>query len=517
MLFTSTDFMLFFAIVFALYYVIPPKLQQLLQWRLLLLASGFFYYMTGAENLIYIGITIVTTYVASLFIAKLQEKQSAFLKSHKQNPDSTLSKAEIKAYKSKNNTTRLLLLTACLLVNFGLLGIVKVSGLAVLGISFYIFRSMSYIIDLNRGKFTNQKDPFKFALFVSFFPLILQGPIARYDETAPALFGGNRFSFKKASFGFQRILWGVFKKMVIADRLSVALTPLFGEPDEYRGIYVLIAIFFYAITLYADFTGGIDITIGIGEALGIPIVENFNRPFLSRNIFEYWRRWHITMGRWFREYLFYPLSVCKPMLKFGGFTRKYFGEFGKRLPVYIVTLVTWFSTGIWHGVSWNFVVWGLLNGIVIIISQELEPLYKKFNSKFAFTQTRGYACFEIFRTFWMMCFIRSYDCYEGVRTTFFAHISVFSDFRLGKFMADGLSGLGLDKYDYMVVAGGVFVLLISSFIKSKIGESVSVREWLSAKPMPLRFTVYGILLFGIIIFGVYGFGYDAGHFIYTRF
>lgn len=517
MAFTSFEFIMFFSAVFILYYTIPRRLQ----WILLLIASGFFYYLTGISNLAYMGATIVTTYTAAALIQRLHNAQKRFLE------DKGLEKGEIKAYKSKNASRRLIILFLCLAVNFSLLGIVKVNAIAVLGISFYIFRSMSYIIDVNRGKSLYARNPFKFALFVSFFPLIMQGPIVRYDEVAPALFGGNKFSFKNASFGVQRVLWGFFKKLVIADRLSVAVAVLCGDPEQYGGVYALVAMFFYAVTLYCDFSGGIDITIGVAETLGIPVTENFNLPFLSRNIFEYWRRWHMTMGRWFREYLFYPLSVCKPMLKFGGFTRKRFGKFGKRIPVYIVTLVTWFSTGIWHGVSPNFIVWGLLNGIVIIISQELEPLYQKWN-RFSFTKTSAYTCFRVFRTFWLMCFIRSYDCYNGVWRTFSVHLSVITDFGAKKFLSQGLSGLGLDIYDYVIVAAGIAVLLISVFIKTKLlkngkddennesGE-IGIRHWLSGKPMPLRFAVYGILLFSVIVFGVYGFGYNEGSFIYTRF
>ncbi|MCL1904423.1 MAG: MBOAT family protein [Oscillospiraceae bacterium] len=535
MSFTSFEFMLFAGAVLVLYYVIPNKFKKSLQWKLLLIASVFFYYMTGLTNLLYMSATIVTTYLAALMINRLINAQEKLVKDNvkqgispkdglcssggrilplnkaKQN----LTKEELKAYKAKNKKKRFCILTLCLLINFGLLGIVKVTGLAILGVSFYVFRSMSYIIDINRGKFPCQRNPFKLALFISFFPLIMQGPITRYDETEPALFAGNKFVVKKTAFGLQRVLWGVFKKLVIADRLGVAVVTLCNNPEQYGGVYALMAMCFYAVTLYADFSGGIDITIGIGEALGIPIAENFKSPFLSRNIFEYWRRWHITMGRWFREYLFYPLSVCKPMLKLSGFTRKRFGNVGKRIPVYIVTTVTWFSTGIWHGVSPNFIVWGLLNGVVIMISQELEPLYLRFN-KFTFTKSFPYTCFRIFRTFWLMCFIRSYDCYAGVRTTVSVHLSIITDFQLGKLLSDGVSELGLNISDYIVVGCGLAVLITACFIKHKT-KCEHVRHWLSEKTMPLRFLVYGALLFGVIIFGVYGFGFDARGFLYTQF
>jgi hypothetical protein len=228
------------------------------------------------------------------------------------------------------------------------------------------------------------------------------------------------------------------------------------------------------------------------------------------------------MGEWFRDYLFYPLSVSKPMLKLGGFFRRTLGSKGKfgaglarRLPVHIATMIAWFATGVWHGVSWNFITWGLVNGAVIVISLELEtPLYKRFGGRFPkLTGSRGWACVQILRTFWLMNFIRAFDLYS-VRTTVGLQLSVFTDFRLNKFLSEGVSRLGLAAEYYYVVAAAIGVLFIASYIKYKKG---SVRLWLAAKPMPIRFAVYGVLLFGTLIFGAYGTGYDANQFIYTRF
>jgi D-alanyl-lipoteichoic acid acyltransferase DltB (MBOAT superfamily) len=526
LLFTSLEFLLFLAAIFAVYYLIPPRFQKHLQWVVLLIASGIFYYLTGVTNLAYLGLTIVTTYAAATLIQRINSRTK---------PDD---KESAKAFKKANKRQKMILLTICLLVNFGLLAFVKFSEvlvpefLGILGISFYIFRSMSYVIDLHRGKFTHQRNPLKFALYVSFFPVILQGPITRYDESGVALFRGNRFDFRNFSFGLQRILWGFFKKLIIADRLTIALVTLIQDPAQYRGIYALLAFFFYAIVLYADFTGGIDITIGVGQALGIPMKENFMRPFYARNIAEYWRRWHITMGEWFRDYLFYPLSTSKPMLKFAGFLRKTLGtrgEFGKglarRLPVHIATMIAWFATGVWHGVSWNFITWGLVNGAVIVISLELEsPLYKRFGERFPkLTASRFWLCVQILRTFWLMNFIRAFDLYS-VRTTVGLQLSVFTDFGWRRFMSDlraypnisddVVGFLGLTHADYIVIAAAIAVLFVASYVKHKTG---GVRERLATLPMPLRFAVYGFLLAGILIFGAYGIGYDANQFIYTRF
>ena len=248
--------------------------------------------------------------------------------------------------------------------------IARVNLVLPLGISFYTFQTMGYVIDVYRGKAEAEKNIFKMALFTSFFPQLIQGPISRFGELSQTLYAPHRFDFRTVWFGLERVLWGYFKKLVIADRIVVAVNAIVGQPDIYSGFYVFCGMLFYAAELYADFTGGIDITIGIAQMFGIQLAENFERPYFSKNIAEYWRRWHITMGTWFKDYLFYPLSASMPVLSMSTFCRKHFGAAaGRRIPVYFVTLVVWFATGIWHGASWNFVLWGVYFGIIIIIEK----------------------------------------------------------------------------------------------------------------------------------------------------
>ena len=170
----------------------------------------------------------------------------------------------------------------------------------------------------------------------------------------------------------------IFQKLVIANRLEIANEILFGDPSTYQGGYAFLECFFMPYS-FLPIYGGIDITIGIAQCFGIEVTENFIRPFFSKNIKEYWTRWHITMGSWFKDYVFYPLSTSEMMLKLRRFSKKHFSpKIAKRVTVYVCTLVVWLATGIWHGVRPNYVVWGLLNGVIILISYELEPLYEKF-------------------------------------------------------------------------------------------------------------------------------------------
>lgn len=549
MLFTSYEFLGFLAVLFLLYYLIPKKYQ----WMLLLAASYVFYFMAGAYCLVYILITTVTVYLLGCRIEDLREKQSAYLKEHK----AELGKEEKKAYKNgiKKRQWRILLIG--LLINLGILAGVKYTNFAIynvnlalhsfgsirqfdfldialpMGISFYTFQALGYIIDVYRGTSRAERNPFKFALFVSFFPQLVQGPISRFQDLSKTLYAEHSFDAKEVSFGLERILWGFFKKLVIADRILVGVNEIVKNPESYGGAYVFVGMMFYALELYADFTGGIDITIGAAQVLGIRITENFNRPYFSKSIKEYWRRWHITMGTWFTDYIFYPISVCKPMLKFSKFSREHFGEvIGKRMPVYLSSFAVWLATGIWHGASWNFVVWGLGNWVVIMISQELMPLYQKFHEKvngavnrnraaggelekggFRLENNGFYRLFQILRTILLMSCLRSFDCYRDVPLTFRMFGSMFTGGNWHILWDGSLLGLGLAPVDYWVLAVGTALLIAVSLIQRR----GSVREKIAAKPYPVRFVIWYGLFLTVLLMGAYGIGYDASQFIYNQF
>ncbi|NLO10282.1 MAG: MBOAT family protein, partial [Clostridiales bacterium] len=316
------------------------------------------------------------------------------------------------------------------------------------------------------------------------------------------------------SFGLQRILWGFFKKLVIADRLLVGVNTIVRNPEDYQGIYVLIGMFFYAILLYADFTGGIDIAIGVAEVFGVRLKENFERPYFSKSIVEYWRRWHITLGTWFREYMFFPISVSKSMLNLSKKCRKLFGDaIGKRIPVYIATIIVWFTTGVWHGAAWNFIVWGLLNCLVILVSQECTPLYNRFHKRFNVLHTFWYRLFQVARTFWLMSFLRTLDTYRNVATTFRMYGTVFTKWNWTELFNGGLLRFGLTPSDYMVLIPAVLLILYVSLASRSLGY----RQQLASKHLTVRYLSYFLLIISILIFGAYGVGYDASQFIYSQF
>ena len=535
MLFTSYAFVAFVAVVAVLYYVLPKKAQ----WPLLLLASYVFYFIAGPSFLIYITATVVSTWYAGLRIGRIGAAHAADAEAGK----ATRSKEDRKAVKAKAKAKakakQRAWLVACLLFNFGILAVVKYSNFAIfnvnsllaafgspdklsfltialpMGISFYTFKTMSYLIDLYRGKFPAERNVFRLALFTSFFPQLVQGPISRFDDLSKSLFEEHRFDRRVVLSGLQRILWGFFKKLVIADRILAGVTTLIKNPDQYTGAFVLVGMLFYALQLYADFTGGIDITIGISEMLGIKVAENFNAPFLSRNITDYWRRWHITMGTWFRDYIFYPMSVAQPMLRLSRWCREKLGEgFGKRVTVYLATLVTWFATGVWHGSSWNFIAWGLANGFVIILSHECEPLYKRFHARFHWKGKPAYTAFEVVRTVLLMSSIRLFDCYRDVPLTFRMFGTMFTTFNYGRLFDGTLLKIGLSGADYAVLGVGLAVLIGSRVVKDRTGD---FRERLAAGPAWVRTAATFALILAILVLGAYGIGYDAKQFIYNQF
>lgn len=510
MYFTSYEFLGFVLVLGLLYYVLPKKAQ----WPLLLLGSLAFYAASGPKYLIYVAVTALSVYGAGMLMDRDRNGVTAWLKAHKEE----LSKEEKKAYKEKHKKVRLAYLLICLLINLGILAVLKFQHFGwvlPLGISFYTLRAVGYLVDIHRGTYEAERNPLKFLLFISFFPIILQGPISNYNELAETLYGPNKFNWKNVSFGLQRILWGFFKKLVIADRVLAAVTVFIKDPETYNGAYALFGMLLYTLELYADFTGGIDITIGVAEVLGIKVAENFDRPYFATSLKDYWRRWHITMCAWFRNYVFYPVSVCKPMQKLSKFTRKVFGEkAGKRIPVYLSSFFVWLATGVWHGATLNFIVWGLLNWLILMVSEEFEPLCTKFHEKAKFSNSFGYRIFMILRTFVLISVLNLFDCFANVGTTLKALLSIVTTGNYEGALAGAYEAFGLSAADYIILAVGIVMMFLVSLIK---GDGAFLRDKIAKLKFPVQAVIWIGLFVLVLLFGAYGQGYDQSQFIYNQF
>ena len=532
---TSFPFLVFAAVTVLAYYLVPKKGQ----WVVLLVASTLFYAAAGGWYLPFILATILSTFAVARMISAHAERDEAYIADHR----ADLTKEERKAYKAAGKKKRFRMLIAGLVLNFGILAVLKYTGFTVsivndmmglftparlsvpslilpLGISFYTFRSTAYLIDVYRGKAKAADNIARYALFISFFPAVMQGPICRYGDLAEQLATPHPARWSNLSAGFLRVLWGMFKKLVVADTLMVAVKTIVGDPDTFGGMYVLLLIILYSAVIYGDFTGGIDMTIGLSRMLGLRLTENFNRPFSSRSTAEYWNRWHITMGSWFTDYVFYPLSICSSMQKLTKWSRAHLGKaIGMRFPVYFATLVTWFLTGLWHGASWNFIVWGLLNGVIILVSRELEPLYGRFRKRFSKIVASGlYGGFCCVRTFFLMGAVRILDCYRDVPVTFKAFASMFYDFSHWSDLIDGsfMDKLKLSLPLWIMVALSTVLIFLVSRAGGGAGKETSLADRLADRPLLWTLSCLGLAV-TVLIFGSYGIGFDAGAFIYQTF
>ena len=512
----------FFALVLGLliiYYLLPRRFRYLA----LLAGSILFYALAGRRYLPFLGGTVVSVYGAARLLGRSLERQKAYVTEHKKD----LSREALTAYKKKEGNKRTALFLVCLLLNLGQLAALKytpfllsairapweveVHWVLPLGISFYTFQSVGYLIDVKRGKYAPEKNFLRYALFASFFPQMVQGPISRYDMLSQTLYEGADFDFDRIGRGLVRIAWGAAKKLIVADRLLDLAWPVLdrGEP----GSLVFLNMILYALRLYADFTGGIDMALGVGELFGVILPENFDRPYLSKNIEEYWTRWHMTMGSWFRDYVFYPLNVSKPFLKWTKKLRAKFGDgFLSRLPLYTATLITWLATGVWHGTGWNYALWGLTNGVVIIISLTLKPLYERFHSRFPrLKATKGYGAFEIVRTFLLMCLIRLWDIYATPGNVWQAFRSLFTAWD-GGVLVEHLSSAGMSVAQWAVILCMIALML---FVSLKKGEGSFRTKYLNT-PAKLWLAAAALLLLTLRL-GAYGPGYTAADFIYGQF
>lgn len=523
----SYEFLAFFAVAALAYYLIPGRFQ----WILLLAASLMFYAGGGAIYLLYPLATAVSTWLIALAIGKAESASQAYIREHK------LDREQKKAYQSQIRKRNKRLMIAGLLLNFGILAVLKyadfflrnlnlilpvagedgsvrqIGWLLPLGISYYTFQTMGYLIDVFRGKFKPEKNLFRFMLFVMYFPQMTSGPISRFDQLKKELFREHAFDGTQFTYGLWRILWGFFKKLVIADRIAPAVAMITASPETFDGIYVLLGMLGYTLQLYADFSGCMDIVIGMSQCFGIRLPENFLRPFGAKNLSELWRRWHMTLTGWFRDYVFFPVSTsrfCKSVSRLAG--KVGLSTLSKKFPVYTANLIVWAVTGIWHGASWNFVLWGLANGIVMMISQEFTPLYRGFHRRFPKADGRIYGAFEKVRTGLLFSVLLMFQYYSfGTVVSMLG--SLFTSGSVSQLYDGRFAQLGLAGADLAILAFGLILMLLVSILQ----ESGSVRKRLAARPLIVRYSAVFLLFAVILVAGCYGRGYDASQFIYNQF
>ena len=348
---------------------------------------------------------------------------------------------------------------------------------APLGISYFTFQIIAYNVDVYRGKYPPEKNLFRYAFFVTYIPHLFIGPIEPYDKMRQAAFEDRRITWDGISEGGARFLWGLFKKLVIATRAGVIVGAISADPEQFRGAYALAAMLMYSIQLYTDFSGGMDMVLGGSRMLGIVMSENFDAPYFSQSFQEFWRRWHMTLGTWLRNYVYIPL----------GGNRK--GKVRKIINMVITFLVS----GLWHGI--HYVLWGFINGIFVAFGDRFQTGSKMVNR---------------LGTFFLVTLLWSFFVWPDTMTAAKMVISVFTTFNYGAFFA-AEGTLGLTLGDWIVLAAAVLILWLYDWKRESIWEKVHDMEPAG------RVAIICTLGLIVLVFGMYGIGFNASEFIYSRF
>ena len=500
-------------IVVLIYFLIPQKLKN--YW--LLIASYYFYMCWNAKYALIILFSTIVTYLSGLALDTLQQRSA--------DPLITRKKKIVVAISVLLNLS---LLFYFKYINFaiGILGnalsvfhiqlnLPSVDILLPVGISFYTFQALGYTIDVYRGNTCAEKNFFQYALFVSFFPQILQGPIGRYSNLAHQFYEEHSFDFMRIERGVQRVLWGFFKKMVIADTAAVFVDAIFDQYQTYNGLAIL-GVLAYSAQLYGDFSGGMDVVIGIASMFGIEMDENFKRPYFSISITDFWHRWHITLGTWMKDYLFYPLSLSKGMGKFGKFAKKTFGKtYGRALPICVANIVVFLVVGIWHGAAWKFIVYGLYNGIIIGFSGLMAKNYRDWKKKFKINdKSNGWHIFQIVRTFILVnisWFFDRADTIPQALTMMKNAVTVWKPVQVLDIR------IGTSGPAYTIMAIGILCIgcLVQFIVSYKQERGMQIRESIAMQPRLVRWAVYMALVLSISAISLPA--NTAGGFIYAQF
>lgn len=535
--------MLFYAFVLLIYYIVPKKGQ----WVILLLASILYYLFSDNGFLIFYPLAAVL--VCHLGVrrmvqvrerAKAQKEEMSSAENSGKSPQKSLQKSLWKSLRKSPERLCRQALVAVIVINVGVLfllkyinfGINTVNGIASffregellrglnwlvpLGISYYSLTLIGYVVDVYFEIAKPLKNPAKLALYGMFFPCMLSGPILKFREDGDQLYEPHPFDYVQVTRGMQRMLWGFFKVLVISERMGLIVDTVYGNYAQYPGLYIWIGTVAFAFQLYTNFSGGMDISLGIAQTFGLKLPENFERPFFSKTISEYWRRWHITLGVWMKEYVFYPILRSAMFTKLGKKLRARFGKKrGKQLTTFAGMFLLWFAVGIWHGGDWKYVIGsGLLHWAYIVCGELLEPVYAKGMAKLGIDpRARWVDRLRVLRTFFLVNIGFVFFRADSVGAAFSMLKGAVSVFNPGILIDGAIFALGLDWIEFTIAVVSLLMLLGVSLLQ----EKGSVRERIGKKSLPVRWIIWYALLFYVILLGNYGPDYSAAEFIYQGF
>ena len=489
MLFNSLEFLIFFPIVTLVYFLIPKRFRYL--W--LLGASYYFYSCWNAQYALLMATSTVITYLSGLFIDRATTDRGRKLSVA---ASFVLNLAILFYFKYFYFTMDNINMVRGL---FGLSALEpKFDVILPVGISFYTFQALSYTMDVYRKEITPEKNIFRYALFVSFFPQLVAGPIERSKNLLTQLREDHKFDYMRARCGLLVMLWGFFLKLVIADRAAILVNTVYDRYTEFGGAILLVATVFFAVQIYCDFASYSLIAKGAAKVMGFELMDNFRQPYFSTSIAEFWRRWHISLSSWFKDYLYIPLGGNRK-----GTVRKYFN-----------LMVVFLVSGLWHGASWNFVIWGALHGVYQIFGA-VTLNTRKFCCEILNInrQTTHYKLFQRAITFALVTFGWIFFRSEGLTQAVVIVKNIFTNFAPWA-LWDSLTSAGLNMSNLLVLVLSVCLLI---FVSKKEQNGISVFEKIEKMHILARWPIYYALIFVVLILGIYGPGFAASQFIYFQF
>ena len=516
--FSLLFFMVFLPACLLVYQVFPRKWKK----YFLLLASWGFYWLVSGTLIVFLVLSSLSMFFFGLVLEKMQQKMDAGLEGLSRQEK----KEKKKPYLAKQRAVAIL----AAILHVGLLLVLKYSGffatnvnslLSVmgtgmsvpvpdfvkpLGISFYTLSALSYILDVYRGTIKADHNPLRLSLFLSFFPQIVEGPICRYRETAQQLWDAGPIQYDHFMKGLQRYLYGMMKKIVVADRLNTAVNIIYTNSTQFDGGVIALSAVAYTLQLYMDFSGSMDAVVGIAQMFGITMPENFKRPFFSKTISEFWQRWHITLGAFLRDYIFFPITTADGMKKLTKKARKKFGNhFGPVLTGSIALFFVWVCNGLWHGAGWHYIFFGMYHLVFILIGNFIMPATVWMNKHLVRPwQAWAYKIFRIVRTCILVCIGEMFFRADSLRIGLGMAKTMFTQFTLKSFNGQLLQTLQIDIHDVIIVLVTTAIVFVISVLNE---NGYEVREHLAVKKLPVRWAFYLGLVLYIIIFGAYGFGY----------
>lgn len=516
MTFLSFGFPFFMLIVLFAYYTVPKKYQ----WIVLLLASYYFFWTNSRYAIVFL---FITSLISFLFAKKIYALKSV---------SSNMDKDQQKEYKRKQK--RVLIVGVALIVL--ILIFLKYSGFFIdnfnsllksdisiavkiivpMGISYYTLETIAYMIDVYRNKIEPEDNLFKYMLFVSFFPKIVQGPISRFKQLDPQLVEEHSFDSKRFYYGIQLIIWALVKKLIISDRIAIPVNEIFNNYSKYSGPSIFLAGAFYGIQVYTDFSAGIDIASGVSNMLGIEIEKNFIQPYFSTSVEDFWRRWHKTLGAWMKDYVFYPLTLSKPFSALGKKAKKLFGaSFGKKLPAFIAMFIVYFIVGLWHGPQWKYVAYGIYNGVFIMCGIMFKEFYEKVRTAIGIKDENviTWRVFQIIRTFSIISLGRLFSKSNGLKAALKMIKSLFVN-PFSSTSSNFFANSGLDTANWLLLTVFLVILFVVDYLHEK---NISIRDEIAKQPFIFRWIIYTLVILCILIFGMYGPEYSNSSFIYEQF